>query len=518
MNPPLHIVYFKRDLRTLDHAPLYRAAAAASADQSAVLPLYLIEPSLLSAPDFAGRHYTFIRQSLIELRHRLATLGSPLVVRTSEAVSAFTTLLAKFDVRAVYAHEETGNHLTYQRDRALRRLFQQASIPFHEYPQSGVVRRLRSRTGWAQNWEARMAQPVIPEPEYLPAPASIPPGPIPTHQDLNLHPDTLLNPQSPGPAAAHDTLHSFLNTRGHRYHAEISSPLTAEHSCSRLSPYLAYGNLSMKQVIQTTRKAPAHCPSHRRALRAFDSRLHWHCHFIQKLESQPDIEFHNFIRHLDGLREPHFNQSYFDAWATGHTGYPMIDAAMRMLIATGWINFRMRAMLISFAAYDLFLHWRQPALHLARLFTDYEPGIHYPQCQMQSGTTGINTLRTYCPTKQQLDHDPTGHFVRRWIPELARLPLPCLFEPWKTPAEIQRSADCVIGQHYPAPIVNHKLAVATARQRIHTLRQSLPARQQADQVQAQHGSKKSGLRQIRRPRSKPTPSVPSLFDQYSPHS
>ena len=100
---------------------------------------------------------------------------------------------------------------------------------------------------------------------------------------------------------------------------------------------------------------------------------------MQKLEDEPEIEFRNFNRAYDGLREDEFNDEYFEAWCHGRTGYPMVDACMRALHQTGWINFRMRAMLVSFASYHLWLHWRQPALYLARLFLDYEPGIHYSQ-------------------------------------------------------------------------------------------------------------------------------------------
>ena len=95
------------------------------------------------------------------------------------------------------------------------------------------------------------------------------------------------------------------------------------------------------------------------ALTGFSGRLRWHCHFMQKLESEPAIEFHNFARAYDGLREGEFNEAYFDAWRLGMTGYPMVDACMRSLVATGWLNFRMRAMLVSFASYHLWLHWRQ---------------------------------------------------------------------------------------------------------------------------------------------------------------
>jgi deoxyribodipyrimidine photo-lyase len=171
----------------------------------------------------------------------------------------------------------------------------------------------------------------------------------------------------------------------------------------------------------------------------------------------------------------------------------MVDACMRSLRATGWLNFRMRAMLVSFASYHLWLHWRQPGMFLARQFLDYEPGIHWSQMQMQSGTTGINTLRMYSPTKQAKDQDPQGLFIRRWVPELSRVPLPYLAEPWKMDVSVQRIARCSIGVDYPFPIVDDKQAMKVAKDRMYGLRKTAEAREEASGVQARHGSRKSGL-------------------------
>jgi deoxyribodipyrimidine photo-lyase len=171
----------------------------------------------------------------------------------------------------------------------------------------------------------------------------------------------------------------------------------------------------------------------------------------------------------------------------------MVDACMRSLCATGWINFRMRAMLVSFASYHLWLHWRQTGLHLARQFLDFEPGIHWSQMQMQSGTTAINTLRIYSPTKQAQDQDPEGIFIRRWVPELARVPLEFLAQPWQMNEVQQRIAECVIGRDYPEPIVLEKSALAQAKAVLYGLRKAPEARAEADAIAQRHGSRKSGL-------------------------
>ena len=145
-------------------------------------------------------------------------------------------------------------------------------------------------------------------------------------------------------------------------------------------------------------------------------------------------------------------------------------------------------MLVSFASYQLWLPWRPTGEHLARQFTDYEPGIHWPQVQMQSGTTGINTVRMYNPVKQGFDQDPTGAFVRRWVPELAELPDHAIHEPWKF-AELAG----LVSPAYPARIVDHVAAAKEARDRVWGVRSGTAYRAKAKSIVNQHGSRKSGM-------------------------
>jgi deoxyribodipyrimidine photo-lyase len=215
------------------------------------------------------------------------------------------------------------------------------------------------------------------------------------------------------------------------------------------------------------------------SLKAFESRLRWHCHFIQKLEDEPEIEFRNMHPAYDGMREGEFDTAKFTAWADGLTGYPFVDACMRSLAATGWLNFRMRAMLMSFASYHLWLHWRETSLHLARLFTDYEPGIHYAQAQMQSGTTGINTMRIYNPLKQSQDQDPEGVFLRKWVPEIAHLPTHLIHTPWVAPDK----------GDYPSPIVDEHRARKIAANKVYGLRRTPSHKRITGQVVTKHASR-----------------------------
>ena len=280
----------------------------------------------------------------------------------------------------------------------------------------------------------------------------------------------------------------------------MSSPVTAADSCSRLSAHLAYGTISIRQVYQVledrqallrrSRKAGKSTGAWLTSLASFSKRLHWHCHFIQKLEDEPALEFRNLARAYDGLRENDFSDERFIAWQQGQTGYPLIDACMRCLAETGWINFRMRALLVSFASYHLWLHWRPTALFLAKQFVDYEPGIHFSQFQMQSGTTGINAIRIYSPVKQVQDQDPGGTFIRRWVPELSQVPDIYLAQPELMPAHEQKAAHCELGVDYPLPIVEQVSALKSARDKIFSVRSTGSARKEAQTVYKKHGSRK----------------------------
>lgn len=487
MSTPIHLVWFKRDLRVTDHVPLVAAARTGR-----VLPLFIVEPDIIGAADYDAMHYRFLREALVELRAALAERGQPLIVRIGEAVSVMRALHQQTRFEAIHAHEETGNALTYARDQAVLDWAQATNVTVYETPQTGVVRRLGSRNGWSAMWGKRMKAPQLDAPTAMAGLSDLDAGTIPDAQALglrDLHPavDVREQTQRGGSTQARATLESFFDARGHRYHREMSAPGTAWQSCSRLSAYLATGAISMREVVQRSR-TDDRLP--RRASSAFVSRLHWHCHFMQKLESQPSIEHQCFNAAYEGLRDGGNAESLYEAWRTGRTGYPFVDACMRSLQTTGWINFRMRAMLVSFAAYDLWLDWRLFRDFLARQFIDYEPGIHISQIQMQSGTTGINTPRMYNPIKQGWDHDANGDFIRRWVPELANVPAPFVHEPWKlTPMEAE-AAGVTLGVDYPERVVDHAISVREARKRIGAVRRSPEHRAEAARVFEQHGSRK----------------------------
>jgi deoxyribodipyrimidine photo-lyase len=493
----IHIVWFKRDLRVTDHAALVGAVKAAERDGARLVPLYVVEPELWRQPDASGRQYAFLSECLATLNADLTRLGQPLIVRVGETISTMEAVAQHGAIAGLWSHEETGNGWTYARDKRVGSWCRARAIPWSELPQTGVIRRIATRNGWARQWDDLMAQTVVPEPARLPAMADLTSERLPLAHDLNLAADPCLGRQPGGRIAAQRTLNSFLKTRARSYRFEMSSPVSAFDACSRLSPHLAFGTLSMREVAQATRARYAElamaggdrdADAWKKSLVSFTGRLHWHCHFIQKLESQPQIEFTNLHRAYDGLRPETADPERLAAYCAGRTGFPFVDACLRALNAMGWLNFRMRAMLVSFASYQLWLPWRASGLHLARQFTDYEPGIHWPQVQMQSGTTGINTVRMYNPVKQGLDQDPTGVFVRRWVPELAELPDHAIHEPWKFP-----ELASPLSAAYPDRIVDHEAAAKTARAAVWGVRGNSAYSKAAAAIQEQHGSRKSGI-------------------------
>ncbi len=479
----MQLVWFKRDLRLEDHRPLVEALSLGD-----VLPLYIVEPEFWLQQDASGRQWEFCREALLDLRQAMSVLGQPLVIRCGDAVAVLERARRQLGVTGLWSHEETGNDWTYARDRRVAAWARQQSIPWREIPQFGVIRPLRSRKGWAQRWEARMAESITPAPSRLVPLHGLSAGEPPTSAELGLDPDPCPHRQQGGRQAGLDELEHFLQHRVEHYCRSISSPNKAFTGCSRLSAYLTWGCLSMREVLQRSRVMQG------RGVRSFGSRLHWHCHFIQKLEDQPSIEWQDFHPFMRDLRDADADRLI--AWAEGKTGVPFVDACMRALRAHGWINFRMRAMLMSFASYNLWLPWRDSGLHLARQFVDYEPGIHWSQCQMQSGSTSINTIRIYNPIKQGRDHDPDGVFIRRWCPELADVPAVHLHEPWAF--------------NGVNPIVDCADSARQAKEMIFAIRRLAGFDRHADAIQRRHGSRRAGLPASSRRRSRGRVIDPSM--------
>lgn len=485
----LTLVWFKRDLRLDDHEPLARAAAA-----GAVLPVYIIEPDHWQQPDTSTRQWQLTAQAVQALDQQLRQLGQPLLIRRGPASKVLRQLLAQYPVQQLFSHQETGNLWTYQRDEAVARLLADCGVRWQQFRQHAVFRRLRSRDDWFSHADAFLRSSCFSAPRQLPLVVAEPVPPASIWQ---------LASRSELPALTSTQLQfyqqvqqlhdSFFQQRCRGYRRHISLPAKAEISCSRLSVPLSLGQLSLRRLQQHCyQQSKAGTDERARALQAFFSRLRWHCHFMQKLEDEPALEFFPMQPLYQGLRQD-TEPGLLQAWQQGLTGYPLVDAAMRCLRQTGWLHFRGRAMLTAFASYQLWLDWRPVALHLARCFNDYEPGIHYPQIQMQAGTTSINPNRMYNPLRQSQLKDPQGEFIRRWCPELSALPDDWLHQPWLLTKSLQQQYQVVLERDYPAPVVELTSATRLARQRLqqwHQLYLPQTWQQARADVMQRHASRK----------------------------
>lgn len=476
------ICWFKRDLRVADHAALARAAAGGRR----VIPLYVAEPGYWALPDTSARQWAFAAESLVELRAALGALGAPLVVRVGDAVRELEALRAEHGVDALVSHEETGNLWTYARDLAVGRWAREAGVAWTELQGSAVERRGPGRDGWARRRDAFVRAPVAEAPRALNPVPGIDPGRIPDAAALGLAPDPCPERQPGGRSHALRLLASFLEVRGRGYRTDMSTPVAGAHACSRLSPHLAVGTISGREAAQALAVRRADLPKGRDgwagSLASFSSRLAWRDHFVQKLEDDPRLEARAMHSALDGLRPRDGDAARLHAWRAGETGLPFVDACMRSLAATGWLNFRMRAMVQAVASYHLWLDWRPTAMHTARMYADYEPGIHWSQTQMQSGVTGMNSVRIYNPVKQGHDQDPDGRFTRAWVPELAGVPDRHLQAPWAWEGAGRLA--------YPPPLVDVRAAAAEARSRMLAARRGAAFRDEATSIVARHGSRR----------------------------
>ena len=478
------ILWFRHDLRIEDNLAINTACK-----DGEVLPIFIYDKNYWELETSSSYHLKFTQDSLEELNQNFkGQFNSKIHIFYGDTLKILDELINKYKFEEIYSNQIFRNQYTLELDQKCKNLFKEKNVLWHQGQQFGIQLENRKRNFWSSQWNNFI--------DLNPVKAQINckflKVDTPSLDQIKTKEIDGTNIQKGGRKQALSLLQSFLEQRSENYQKEMSSPVTGEVACSRLSPHITYGTISLREINFAIMNAKKENMSFNKvkSLRSFRSRLAWHCHFIQKIYDEPEIEWQNMNRAYDGLRENSFNEEYHHAWKIGLTGYPFVDACMRYLKANGWINFRMRAMRVSFASYQLWLDWKKTSKHMAQLFTDYEPGIHYSQFQMQSGTTGINTIRIYNPIKQSSDQDPNGSFIKKWVPEVRNVPDKLVHEPWKLTYLEQKDLDLEIGKHYPHPIVDHHSSSKTARDKIWQIKKTDEAKFNAQKILQKHASAK----------------------------
>jgi deoxyribodipyrimidine photo-lyase len=479
------VVWHREHLRTADHPAV--AAAAERAD--VLVPVFVFDPGFYGSDGLAcDSRVGFMHDCLADLDRRYAAVGGGLALVHGDPVELLGGVRdAGWEVLA--ARSPTGRYGRRRDERARK-----AGVEF--VAGDGLVRDTdRTRTNWEEritDWfTGERYDPDLGSVRLAAPETGVSVGDVEAAYDVT--PEKELVPPG-GRRAALDRLEGFVD-RIRSYPGSISSPLSAREGASGLSPYLRFGCLSVREVYQHVHE---HAPEGR-GREMFTSRLYWNKHYEQKLADWPGWLDEAVNPELRWFNRERHDPELVAAWKEGRTGYPMVDAAMRCLAATGWLNFRMRAMCVSFYFHVLQQPWKLGADWYHHHLIDSEASINYTQWQSQCGLVGKPTLRVYNPRKQVRDQDPEGEWVRRWVPELEGLPAEHLDRPERTPLAVQAECGVRIGGDgdYPRPVVEYEAAIEEFWRRYDAVKPAAAARLGEKEV-ARRASLSGGLDGARR--------------------
>jgi len=465
--PPI-VHWFRRDLRIADNTAL----SAAARDGDGAVTVFVLDDHYANDPNIGPARFLFLRESLEELEGRIAAAGGRLLIRQGPAADALPRLLAETGASAVYANAEVGPYPEARDSGAARRLeaagarlrlFSDALLVEPDALLSGRGEPYALHAPFAKAWSLVEKR----QPDRFPAPgagrfaappvASIPISRVRSWKDL-----VPIQEAPRGGEAEAERLLGAFTARISRYAGERDLP--ARDATSRLSPHLHFGTISPRTILREVRAGEGGRP----AADKFVSELAWREFFHHVLFHFPRVARESFRRDMDDMEWSEDAES-LAAWREGRTGYPIVDAGMRQLSATHWMHNRARMIVASFLTKDLHIHWRGGERWFEHELADADLANNNGGWQWAAGTgpDAAPFFRIFNPSLQSKKFDPDGAYIRRFVPELARVPAGKIHEPWTMTDSEQREAGCRIGTgyDYPAPIVDHarEREVALAR-------------------------------------------------------
>ncbi|MBE9101727.1 FAD-binding domain-containing protein [Vacuolonema iberomarrocanum] len=437
------VVWFRRDLRVSDHAPLHRAAM-----RGAVIPVFVLDRALLWHPETSVARVAFMLDCLRSLDQDLRDRGGRLIIRYGDPAEVLPQLVRDSEAEGVYAHIDFERIYGRVRDARVNQALAQADMKIRWFEPPGTTPELMAYPRYRDLWYLHMAQSQLPTPSQVDVPDTLVSEPVPTLADLNMESDGKPIPPG-GTDPARDLLQRFYDEKMERYYWQLSYP--SAEATTGISPHVKFGAISIRECVQTAQQWD--CPDGRteRSRQQLIARLRWGSGFAQRFRYLPQLEVRSLYQVFDEDGWD-FNEALYEAWQDGQTGFPIIDAAARCLQETGgWqqLNFRSRAIYASFLSNLAGMDWRYGALHFMRHLIDGDCPIDHYQWAMQAGVTHCadkTWTRIYNPEQTAVDRcDPEGAFIKRWVPEVAHLPPEDLGLPPRL-------------RDYPPPILDYRQA------------------------------------------------------------
>lgn len=491
--PIMIIHWFRRDLRAADNTALLAAAEASS---GAVVPVFILDDALLRGSDVAPARVQFMLDSLRDLEANVRSLGGRLLVRRGDPAVELVRIAAEAGARAVYFNRDY-TPLARRRDERVVRALRAAGLQVESFKDLVVFEEDELLTGaqspytvftpYKKAWLSRLpdsASKPRGKPELREIAVALPQSSIPTPAELGFA--VAQQVPSGGEREALRLLEAFREGGAMQAYSTQRDFLAVDGT-SRLSPHLRFGTISPRQCLAAAMStmtyafpakrsfSPAASDAKKDGADAWISELIWREFYVQVLYHFPHADVGSFRREYDGLRwgsgDAARDEARFAAWCEGRTGYPIVDAAMRQLNQTAWMHNRARMIVASFLTKDLHLDWRWGERYFMRKLVDGDPAANNGgwQWSASTGTDAQPYFRVFNPKLQSERYDPQGEYIRRWVPELAGAPAEYIHEPSAMPPLVQAQAGCVIGQDYPAPIVDHAVQKAEILRRFQAI-------------------------------------------------